>query len=415
MERIIYTMLLAGLSVTIILSYIYNIYGCKRKIPRIVKYLIIVIYLMYQYILENVKIDPLVVICTNLIIISVVSQILMNTRKKNIALFSVLLYGIWMLIELIVSYILSLTYVVIFHLQIKRYQIHFGFKVGKLFFMAVGSIIIAYTIFKLNVDKTSPQNVLVFSSIIILLFLNIAIFQLYVDIAKQYKANIQSFYYEQLIERYKKESERVEKEYEIIKQIRHDTKSQISYLKYLLKEREYDECIEYLNKISDAKDKYNSQKFCGNRIFNAMLNSVVDNILNKNIDMKYDLNIPSKIFVESVHLCAVLGNILDNAVEALEKVKDEPRKLYVYSKYCKGVLVIKVKNNYKQPVVTKNKKFISNKKKTELHGMGIESIKRIVNIYNGTVDIDYENNMFSVCIVLYEKEKLHGEGEISTR
>ena len=142
---------------------------------------------------------------------------------------------------------------------------------------------------------------------------------------------------------------------------------------------------------------------------------VVDNILNKNIDMKYDLNIPSKIFVESVHLCAVLGNVLDNAVEALEKVKDEPRKLYVYSKYCKGVLVIKVKNNYKQPVVTKNKKFISNKKKTELHGMGIESIKRIVNIYNGTVDIDYENNMFSVCIVLYEKEKLHGEGEISTR
>ena len=109
MERIIYTMLLAGLSVTIILSYIYNIYGCKRKIPRIVKYLIIVIYLMYQYILENVKIDPLVVICTNLIIISVVSQILMDTRKKNIALFSVLLYGIWMLIELIVSYILSLT------------------------------------------------------------------------------------------------------------------------------------------------------------------------------------------------------------------------------------------------------------------------------------------------------------------
>ena len=438
MERIIYTMLLAGLSVTIILSYIYNIYGCKRKIPRIVKNLIIVIYLMYQYILENVKIDPLVVICTNLIIISVVSQILMDTRKKNIALFSVLLYGIWMLIELIVSYILSLTgtfdieeriagsfiskvltllliYVGIFHLQIKRYQIHFGFKVGKLFFMAVGSIIIAYTIFKLNVDKTSPQNVLVFSSIIILLFLNIAIFQLYVDIAKQYKANIQSFYYEQLIERYKKESERVEKEYEIIKQIRHDTKSQISYLKYLLKEREYDECIEYLNKISDAKDKYNSQKFCGNRIFNAMLNSVVDNILNKNIDMKYDLNIPSKIFVESVHLCAVLGNVLDNAVEALEKVKDEPRKLYVYSKYCKGVLVIKVKNNYKQPVVTKNKKFISNKKKTELHGMGIESIKRIVNIYNGTVDIDYENNMFSVCIVLYEKEKLHGEGEISTR
>lgn len=436
MIQILYRLILAFFTIIILKNYIDNIYQEKRKLKKCISIIIWILYYGYAFVLEMYTFNPVIVLLLNLMLVFIVTSILTKENIKKKILFSILLYSVWMFIEIIVNYSFIAFYsfndskiagsflskiitlfilrIIIMHFKVKEDTYDFNIKIWKLMLLAIGNIIIAYTIFRLNKYSDSVMGVLSYFSLVFLLVVTLLIFKLYAEIVDQYQDKLKNFYYEQQIERYSKEVKRIQQENMEIRQVKHNIKNHFAYMSYLLNAEKYPECLDFINRIQRTHKVYNRHAYCGNVIFNAMLNNVFDEINKESIVFVHKINIPDQLYFEDVHLCILLGNVLDNALEALREIDHGMRRLYLYAQYSKGVLVIGVKNNYKSKIVTNGGRIISRKQNAILHGIGLESVRKIAKIYNGIVDIDYSKNIFSISIILYERENLRQEWENST-
>ena len=94
----------------------------------------------------------------------------------------------------------------------------------------------------------------------------------------------------------------------------------------------------------------------------------------------------------------MMGNILDNAVEAIENVTDKRIELYFAMQNSNRVIICK--NTVASPVLETNKELRSTKNSGSAHGYGHLIIEKIVSDYHGMIDYFEESNMFGVQIVL---------------
>lgn len=120
------------------------------------------------------------------------------------------------------------------------------------------------------------------------------------------------------------------------------------------------------------------------------------------IIFKTDICIPMIMPFKGADLSLILGNLLENAVEAAEKV-EENRYINVKMKFDKNNLLLFVDNSYKGKLLkTRDNRLKSTKSDAENHGVGLASVYRAVAKYHGSVVIeDSEPGKFKIRIVLY--------------
>ncbi len=113
-----------------------------------------------------------------------------------------------------------------------------------------------------------------------------------------------------------------------------------------------------------------------------------------------------KMEFKGADICLILGNLLENAVEAAEKAKKK-KYIKIQMKYDRGNLLIFLMNSYQGRLIKmKDKRLKSTKSDAGNHGVGLPSVYRAVAKYNGTVTVDDSiPERFLVRVVLYgEKE-----------
>lgn len=147
----------------------------------------------------------------------------------------------------------------------------------------------------------------------------------------------------------------------------------------------------------------------GNIVVDSLISYWHSKAQKSRVNFNIDLNIPMQMEFRGADLCLILGNLLENALEAAEKVV-ENRYIQLRMKYDKNNLLIYIENSYIGSLIrTKDNKLKSTKEDSENHGIGLESVKRAVEKYDGMVMIDDSHkNSFLVNVVLYGKELLHG-------
>lgn len=124
------------------------------------------------------------------------------------------------------------------------------------------------------------------------------------------------------------------------------------------------------------------------------------------IDFSVNLNIPMEMPFRGADICLILGNLLENAVEAAQKAEGK-KYIRLHMKYDKNNLLLFVENNYKGVLIkTKDKRLKSTKTDAGNHGVGLSSVYRIAAKYHGVVTIDDGvTNRFLIRVVLYGKQK----------
>ena len=100
-------------------------------------------------------------------------------------------------------------------------------------------------------------------------------------------------------------------------------------------------------------------------------------------------------------LTVLLGNLLDNAIEALRK--DDKKSLSIKIRYIKGILYISMYNSFDGVINKGGNRFLSLKEDKENHGIGLTNIDSIVNKYNGEMRIDSKGGIYKTDIILYIK------------
>lgn len=182
-----------------------------------------------------------------------------------------------------------------------------------------------------------------------------------------------------------------------IRTIKHDMKHHIREINDLLMKDKIQQAKDYLHQISDdiinAQNIYNT----GNEAFDGILNFYAEKYMNKSLELAVSVAIPENLEINIYDVNIILGNLLDNALEnALDN-----SKVSMDIKYTAGMIHISMSNLYDGSINKIDGHIISKKDDKDNHGYGLDSIKRIVDKYDGSMIKSYENGKFEVDIIIY--------------
>ena len=99
-------------------------------------------------------------------------------------------------------------------------------------------------------------------------------------------------------------------------------------------------------------------------------------------------------------MCVLLANLLDNAIEACEKVEEERRLIYLRIKRQNQMLLIFIKNAIQERETEKREFFKTSKNNKELHGLGIKCIDNVIQKYDGHKEYSIQKDNFELYISL---------------
>lgn len=197
-------------------------------------------------------------------------------------------------------------------------------------------------------------------------------------------------------------AESIKQQYEEIHMIRHDMKHAYSIINSLLLDGKYDEAMKYVQSNSENITSTELIIDVGNDFVNAILNSKLSLAKTKGIEVLCGAakNLDG---VEDEDLCALLGNMLDNAIEACVLCDKNKRMIEVNISSYSTQIVITVSNSVEGDVLERNHDLVTTKKDANNHGFGVESIRQIAKKYDGYVRFYQDNSVFN-CKVLLLKQ-----------
>lgn len=178
---------------------------------------------------------------------------------------------------------------------------------------------------------------------------------------------------------------------------RHDYHNHLQSMKAYVKMGQYDRLEEYLDLLECDLDNVNQLIESGNVNLDAILNSKISLALKNGIDVDYKATCPAKISVSDIDLCALIGNLIDNAVEACENVEEHPF-IRLYIGVLKQQLYISISNATNETVRKLDYEYITTKRGN--HGHGLKRINLVVEKYQGYINRQNEPGVFVTEIML---------------
>ncbi len=183
--------------------------------------------------------------------------------------------------------------------------------------------------------------------------------------------------------------------------IRHDWKNHLLAINALVQEENFEELKQYMSEISETIEKSEDYIFSGNSMTDAILNQKIELAKSKNICIDLKCDLLDKLKLSDKDICMMLANLLDNAIEAAEKV-EENRRIEIRIAKNKSMFLLKVANSTRKKQGIIQSYFATDKKDKKLHGFGLLSVERIVKQYEGNMEIVYDDTWFETNIIIYD-------------
>ncbi|MBU5676258.1 GHKL domain-containing protein [Alkaliphilus sp. MSJ-5] len=188
---------------------------------------------------------------------------------------------------------------------------------------------------------------------------------------------------------------------------RHDFNNYVSTIYGLIHLGKLEEAKKYILNLSKDVVDLNEIVNVYHPVVGAVLNMKKEKAARSKIDFNVDVDIPTKLPFDFVDLSTILGNLLDNAIEACEKIPHLSPKVDIKI-YMKDIhMIIKIENSKSDKVIYGNDKlrrFVTTKVDKENHGLGLMNVRKAVNKYNGVIKIQDKGTEFLVDIALPVKE-----------
>ena len=202
----------------------------------------------------------------------------------------------------------------------------------------------------------------------------------------------------------KKQRDEVQNIYQTMRAWRHDYHNHIQSIKAMLAMKKFEELDAYLGTLEQDLDSIDIAIRTGNVGLDAILSSKVSIARKNNIEVNCTAKVPDQLKISDVHLCAIVGNLLDNAIEACEKIKSEegnqfPQKfIRIYIGMFKQQLYISVSNSTNAKHRRRLNELVTSK--LGEHGFGLRRIDKIAEQYDGFVNRKNEPGIFATEVML---------------
>lgn len=187
-----------------------------------------------------------------------------------------------------------------------------------------------------------------------------------------------------------------------LQSLRHDIKNHISCLYALLDSGHAKEAKEYIKELYTCNKGLQGIIYSGNIVIDSILSNGLANLENRGINLKCSIIIPPSLNIADVDLCILFGNLIDNAVEACERIVEPGRKKFIVLNVNikKDYLFIDIANSFTGEVKKQNNIYRTVKIDERYCGIGLFNIRKIVEKYNGEFSVSHSDNVFSVSVML---------------
>ncbi len=262
-----------------------------------------------------------------------------------------------------------------------------------------GVILILNHILILVIERDLLNNLNIISTDIIIIILSLCIIQILVV----YMLNIFS---KEMEEKFilrmdlnrKMHDEEIMDMYTEMSGWKHDFRNHISMISGLLQVSSKEDVISYINEIDTSIGKLDKNIYTDNVAINSILVSKMRAAKEKSINVSLDLKIDSDIMISNIDICIILGNLLDNSIEACSIIQGYKFiDLKIISKDNK--LVIKIINNTNGYVNEVDGKFFTTKNNV-MSGIGLTQVDKIIKKYNGYINRKHERNIFTTYMMI---------------
>lgn len=251
----------------------------------------------------------------------------------------------------------------------------------------------------LSLESGSEKSLLMCASIVISIVLT-DYFMLYMMerfnylVQKQYEDEMyrEEMHYKDI---YYEEAEKQNKE---VQKLKHDMKHKLHELYHLVEKSNEQELSEKIRAMCRELEMIDEKQYSDNPIVDSVLRIKFGRAKARKIEVETSIRIPKQMQLDHGDIGVLYGNLIDNAVEACSNVPEGQRYVKLENKYQSGMLLLVIENS---KTGKKNKNLKTTKKDSVNHGYGIQSVRKVVEKYNGTVSFTDYGDIFEVSVMLY--------------
>ena len=184
----------------------------------------------------------------------------------------------------------------------------------------------------------------------------------------------------------------------------HDIRRYMHVIGALANERQQGEIIKLLSELQIKVSEAETKIYCPNRLLNTILNEKKKEADEKNLNMQITIEPGFMVdHIENMDLIVIMGNLIDNAIEAAEKCNQGYVNVFLSTQNNNAFSTINIVNNYVGSITTKGDIILSSKQDKAKHGYGIQNVNNVVRKYDGFIQNFYVDNVFSAIVMLPNK------------
>ena len=208
--------------------------------------------------------------------------------------------------------------------------------------------------------------------------------------------------------------EKIAGEIENTSRLRHDLRHHLNTLGALNAQGKQAEITEYLGRYGAVYDQLNHQKFSGDPVVDSILEYYLALAYDAQIAVEYQVTLKGDSGVDPVDMTVLLGNCLENALEALRQLPEGERRLSIEMMPAKSMLVLRIQNTCAEGHNSKGatgwEEFAS-RKETDRRGVGLRSITAIAEKYGGNAQFQCKDGIFTTRVILNPQQKQRPDKE----
>lgn len=269
-----------------------------------------------------------------------------------------------------------------------------------LLLMPIGSIYIAINEFYSKNSKISSMI-----TISILILFNVVIYEIYIKINEFFAYEKEKTVYAQQLDIISYNTLEQQKMMEDFHEEKHNLINELIVLKGGIENSDKENVIKNLNKIINNCHYVETVSNSGNSTVDSVINFKYAVAREYGIEFCLKIFIPDKLPIEQCDIGVVLGNAIDNAIEAVRECKNKEKVIEITMGVRKEAWVLVIKNPYEHEIKKdRTGMLLSTKQEKYRHGYGLKSIMRIAEEYQGEAIVDVDNGIFSLTLVLNFKD-----------
>jgi hypothetical protein len=261
--------------------------------------------------------------------------------------------------------------------------------------MPIISIVILYSIFISIIIAENKYSMMIYiASIVGIVYINVAMFNFFDSYSNQIKLAFMKSVAEREAENYRS----LKISYQEMKKLKHDFQNELQILNDMIENHKYENAEIHIAELSRFINKTAAVCYTGNEAVDSLINIKINIARQYNIQFLVKMKLYTELNVNPIELCRIIGNALDNAIEACCRIDESSRFICVSFKEVDEHILLEISNS-SDYVDTDN--LATTKSDKHLHGYGIQSIYSSAKRIGGDINFKYWEGVFTLKLLLY--------------